>query len=51
MPFSAVVEMLQLERDPSRAPLCDVGFVMQKSHRFAFTRETDPSPWFSVHRP
>ena len=43
MPFSAVVEMLQPDRDSSRAPLCDVGFVMQKSQRFAFTRDTRPS--------
>jgi hypothetical protein len=40
MPFAALVEMLQLERDPSRTPLCDVGFVLQKSQRFAFARDT-----------
>jgi non-ribosomal peptide synthetase component F len=39
LPFSAVVEALPLERDPSRPPLCDVGFILQKSHLFQLARE------------
>ncbi len=39
LPFAALVQTLQVERDPGRAPLCDVGFMLQKSQRFAFVRD------------
>ena len=43
LPFAALVEALQPERDPARGPLCDVGFVLQKSQRFSFVRDDDPA--------
>jgi hypothetical protein len=39
LPFAELVRASQVERDPGRAPLCDVGFVLQRSHRFAFVRD------------
>jgi amino acid adenylation domain-containing protein len=32
-PFSLLVERLLPKRDPSRSPLCDVAFILQKPHR------------------
>ncbi|MFG1959245.1 condensation domain-containing protein [Nonomuraea sp. NPDC049028] len=44
LPFAALVDLLKVERDPSRPPLCDISFGMQKSHRARFRRAASASP-------
>ena len=38
-PFSLLVEQLLPQRDPSRPPLVDVVFILQKPHRFESERK------------
>ncbi|MFB9468542.1 condensation domain-containing protein [Nonomuraea salmonea] len=42
LPFAVLVDLLNPERDPSRPPLCEVSFGMQKSHRVRFRQARGP---------